>query len=407
MTMMFINIRAGLVVSFLMLGFILANFKRVISVLFTPPHRLFLLFVAIELLSFINYVANSEAFFFVSNYPRIISEIFSYIIIPQVFFYWLGSEISTNNKNINLQLKSITLVNIALISICIILHLWVPDFYVEFAKQYFEAATTGQLLDKEIIPRMHGYLNSMQNGVVCSTTIILVAVLFKHKLLKIALILILILGSIFTLQRGSWVACLLAILLLALIEFRNNQFNIGKFIQKNRLEFALFVFVLISGFVFFQTLSDDSGGYAPHLLYRIAEFGDASNERSQQFVDAKIVLEKYPFGIGLGLLTAKATDQGFRYSVPDAIYYRIFAELGYVGGLVFLSFLIGGLVKLYKKGLFYLAAILVVYMFQATGTAVFELYYCSFPFWILMAIAYSKQEQVPMQGQRSIPNVDI
>jgi hypothetical protein len=391
-SMMFANVRAGAMLSMLMLAGLVLNFDSVLKPLIRPEHRLFQIFLALEILSFVHYVTNSEAVSFVSNHPRIILEVISYILIPQLFFYWIGVELSISSLNINLQFRNIIIVNLGLIILCIILHLWVPDFYINFATQYFETTSSGQSSDKEIIPRMHGYMNSMELGMICSSNIVFAGVLIKNKFYKIGIILVFLLGSILTLQRGSWVACLLAILLLSGISLLKNKLDFVDFFRKNLLEIGVAVAIVLIGFLVFASLSEDSEGYAPHLLSRIAEFADAANERSQQVVDAKIVLEKYPFGIGLGLLTLRGTDYGFRYSVTDTIYYRMFAELGYIGGLVFVAFLIGGLIKLYKKRLFYLVAVLLIYMFQATGSAVFELYYCSFPFWMFMAIAYNKKE---------------
>jgi O-antigen ligase len=120
------------------------------------------------------------------------------------------------------------------------------------------------------------------------------------------------------------------------------------------------------------------------LFNRLNAFDNAFNERSDQYVNFLYLIFNFPFGVGLGLLSHKASDLNLLYTTPDGNYYRIFGELGFLGFISFLILILSCLYKSYKQKLRLFLIIIMVYFLQAFGTNVFDLYVASFFFWYVI-----------------------
>ena len=120
------------------------------------------------------------------------------------------------------------------------------------------------------------------------------------------------------------------------------------------------------------------------MLNRFDAFENAFDERSNQYDNFLYIISKYPFGLGLGLLTHKASDLNLTLTTPDGNYYRIFGELGFIGFFSFLFLILKSLYFSFKKRFKLYFIILSVYCLQAFGTNVFDLYAASFFFWYII-----------------------
>ena len=104
-------------------------------------------------------------------------------------------------------------------------------------------------------------------------------------------------------------------------------------------------------------------------------------ERADQYESFAVVFKTYPFGLGLGLLSHKAANLGLLFSTPDGNYYRIFGELGIMGLVSFCALVFSTLFKAFKRRMHLALLVVSIYLLQAAGTNVFDLYAAGFLFW--------------------------
>ena len=120
------------------------------------------------------------------------------------------------------------------------------------------------------------------------------------------------------------------------------------------------------------------------LFNRFNAIDNAFNERSYQFENFIYLISKFPFGVGLGLLSHKASDLNLLYTTPDGNYYRIFGETGFFGFVSFATLIISSVYKSYKRKLKLFFIIIIIYLLQSLGTNVLDLYAASFFFWYVI-----------------------
>jgi hypothetical protein len=130
------------------------------------------------------------------------------------------------------------------------------------------------------------------------------------------------------------------------------------------------------------------------LINRFTAFDNAFSERSSQFENFLFLIKKYPFGVGLGLLTHKASDLNLLLTTPDGNYYRIFGELGVIGFLSFIFMLTSSIYISYRRNLRLFFIVLIVYALQSFGTNVFDLYAASFFFWYILGQVNGSESNV-------------
>ena len=383
---MFFLVHSSLYLALFLTTYIFCRFEFFIKSLFQYKNILFIIFMLIELLSFLNMIFYPLSREFVEKNPTMIFQGISYILIPQVFFYTAGSIIGTNQHSINKNISIILHVNFIMIIIGIILYLLRPDFYLNFQERVL-----GDIFNyyNGKYPRLTSYIgNSMIIGNISATSFILSIKYIRQKKKRNIFLFTFLFALILSFQRGAWISFLIS---LFLYYYLDNFFKNGKITLKKSYLSYIIILSLILPFLIYYFIDN----YDIVQLYnRISSIGNALNERMYTWKYAENILKENIFGAGLGMLSHKSANLGFKYSIPDANYFRIAGEIGIFGFFIFLLILFIAIYITLRKKLIVLFSFFVIYIFQAIGTNVFDLYYCSFLFWFILGIIYSQQNKI-------------
>jgi hypothetical protein len=356
--------------------YLFLNASNLVLSLCNDSARWFLFYLIAEVLSLLNILTLSYSRKIIFIHPELLLSGLSYILVPQILFFYLGYNLSTKPKSEQeLIKKNLILIFGGAFFLGLFLHFNRPDFFTIFLERIFLSEVgTGYI---GFYPRMTIYWNSMIVGVlgVCFfwITIFQTGLSIMYKWLFGS---IFFLGALLSAQRGAWLAFGFSSLLFFFLRFSLKRFLV---IISFSLSFTLLFMLLLSYFPEF-----DSFGSFVDIVNRFDSFGEAFSERRSQYDNFIYIIQNYPFGVGLGLLSHKAADIGLSLTTPDGNYYRIFGELGIFGAIAFIGLIVSSVTKAlngFKQIGLIVCAIFIV---QAFGTNVFDLYAAGFLFWFFL-----------------------
>lgn len=336
-----------------------------IKIMFKGINSLFTIFILINIFSGFYYLltglGDASLFFYGFNYN----------IMPMVMFY-IGS-ISAKKEN-RCIIRNLIISNFLIVSIGIILYYFEPNFYKEgyVSKLAASGVLTGTYY------RFPSYLSSMAVGNLTVVSIPLLFMMRENFSKKIFFVFLgfFIIGSILTMQRSSFIM-LIFVLIVSVKSLMNKKSNFKKYIK---IILSTFVVSLFLFFIYKNVLNDTQ-----RFIFesRVSNLGSAISERSNQWETAIDIVSEYPLGTGVGSVGHKAASAGVQEIVSDGNYFRILAEVGIQGLSVFLILNCLVMFRIAKRNRYLLIA-LIVYLFQAIGTNVFDIYYTSFIYWFIL-----------------------
>ncbi len=384
-----ISYPVGLSFSAIAIIYLINKSNSFLTILFNQKSRIFLFLLILEIGSFINYIILDYSRNVVYENPELLIQGISYLLVPQLLFYYLGFNQSLKNQDSWRKDFIVILFIFAFIFLYgIYLHFWRPDYFNLFLERVFlNDPQTGYTT---IYPKYTIFWNSMIVGVL-GVALFWLNLLIKNHIFfyRFFFSMIFLTAIVFSTQRGAWISLSISGLIVLFMTFRIRK--ILKYLFY--LSVIGVVFFLISRFLVIQN------NYEIYidLLNRFDNIENAFADRNNQFENFLFLISKYPFGIGLGLLSHKASDLGLSFTTPDGNYYRIIGEIGILGFISFFTLLIFSLYKAYKTRIIYLFVILIIYFLQAIGTNVFDLYAASFFFWYIIGFVngYSSPSQKP------------
>ena len=364
---MFINLQCGLIFSLYALCYMLSVHN--LSILEKSyTYQLFNLFVFLELLSIPLSFLSPYGEFLVSN-PMVFLYGFSYLLIPQLFFYKVGVAVKDTKQSLLLLLRC----NAVLVLVSIALYIVRPGFYLNLISTKFPETFD---IYGGFVPRLVGYIaDSMAMGVICSSSFVLSLAYVEKK--KFIYLLIFLAGSIMSMQRGSWITLIVASLIYLILT---------KKVFKLSFKWIILIGLLVVSMIYFITTIELEGSlsYMDLLMRRFDNIGSAGGERNMQWFGVIDAVSNYPLGFGLGSLSHKGVGMGFPVVCPDGNYFRILGDTGVLGFLIFLFLNCSTLWFLFNHRRYALMCALLVFLAQAVGTNVFDLYYASFIYWFLL-----------------------
>jgi O-antigen ligase len=276
------------------------------------------------------------------------------------------------------------------VSIGIYFYLFTPEFYIKYVLGNYDGLINDS--DSIFMARLLSYFGDptvMGNISVISLPIFIYIVRLKEspftsKLLNTVCFIILICGVLLSFARSAWVACVLYLFYLILIDNKNIFMRVISF---------FFIASVAIALIFLANLNFDNP-ILGELQKRIFSMGGSFDERNSQIEYAFGLIKSSPQGIGLGQAGHKSVLGVESLGVFDNNYLRIFAELGIIGFLSFLL-LIGfslylGLRKSRDKKInsirILVLIVLLVFYFQSIGSNILDLHYSSFLFWSFLGI---------------------
>jgi len=336
-----LDFQVGLLFSFVAFLFLFFNFKKFILVLFSNSSLFFLIYITIQILSVINYVLIDYSRNVIFLHPTLLIQGIVYIIAPQLLFYYLGyTDNFKKSYFTDKKISQITIVFLFVYIFGIYLHFVRPAYFVNFQEEVFLSdPNTGYL---SFYPKLTIYWNSMIVGVLGVALFWANMFAQNRKLgLRIFISIVFLFAIIFSTQRGAWASLLITTLFTFLF--------FTKVIDSIKYFFIILITILLILFVLTKYNLDLSNPVFIDLLNRFDAFENAFDERSNQYDNFLYIISKYPFGLGLGLLTHKASDLNLTLTTPDGNYYRIFGELGFIGFFSFLFLILKSLYFSFKK----------------------------------------------------------
>lgn len=364
---MFITLQCGLIIDIYALVFLLLVHNLSVREK-SYTHQLFELFVVFELLSIPISLLSPFGNFLISN-PIIFLYGVSYILIPQLFFYKIGIAVTDTRKAVSFLLKC----NFFLVLMSVVFYVARPNFYISLISSKFPSTFE---LYGGFVPRLVGYIaDSMAMGVICSSSFVLsLAYIKKNKYLYMFIFLI---GSIMSMQRGSWIMLVVSSFIYLFLSQKLKQLSI-------RGLFFIVVFICSILYIVVNIDVDGALSYTDLLLRRFENLGSAGGERDMQWLGVIDAVKTYPIGFGLGALSHKGVNMGFPLSCPDGNYFRILGDTGVMGLIIFVFLNVSTIFFLLRRKQYGCMCALLVFLAQAVGTNVFDLYYSSFIYWFLM-----------------------
>jgi len=370
--MVYPKVRPGIVASVVML-IIVIMYLKYFPVILEGINIFFVLYFCICVFSGAFYIlgfsSKSELFFYG----------ISYNLLPMVM-YLVGTIFA--KKEYDKIMMNLIISNFSIILVGLALYYFEPMFYMKTI-----ASNTLEILDmSNNYYRFPSYVGTLIVGNITSVSIPLIF-MYREKLKKVYFfffLIIFIVGSILSMQRSAFIATTFALSGCVLLSFKYNHSK-GKIIKIGvGIVCTLIALLLIYNNIFTETQK-------VMFTMRGLSFNSAIGERINQWQTGIDIFSAYPFGTGLGSAGHKAVAAGILNTIPDGNYFRILAEVGLHGIIVFLLLNICALSKSIKNNK-YIAIILIIYLFQAIGTNVFDLYYISFVYWFVLGFAanYSK-----------------
>lgn len=357
-------LRPGVFASLFMIVLFVLNI-RYIKILSKDINSLYTIFTLICLLSGFSYIltgsGNASLYFYG----------ISYNIMPMVMFF-IGA-ISAKKGN-RIIIENLIISNFIIVAIGIILYYFEPSFY--------RVGYVSKLIDLGVVTgtyyRFPSYVSSLAVG---NLTVISIPLLFmmRNSFSKQSFFIFLgffIFGSILTMQRSSFVM-LIFVLLISFVEQIRKK-NSFKKCMKNFIGLIIISFFLL---LIYENIFTET----QRLIFdrRVSSLSSAIGERSGQWESGIEVVSNYPLGLGIGSLGHKAVIVGVKGAVPDGNYFRILAEVGIHGLFIFLILNCLVIFRAAKRNKHLFLALL-VYLFQAIGTNVFDIYYISFIYWFIL-----------------------
>ena len=275
------------------------------------------------------------------------------------------------------------------------LHFVRPDFYIEFLQRAL--TSQGATEEWQYFARMQSYLGSTTVGYMGATSLVLIT-LASASLRRLAapLTIVFLVGAALSLQRASLIAVALGFAYVALA-FRESAW------------LRVLTVATVVGGLFYGVAKLESTGnpFRETLESRMTtELADGLSAfmTDRGYGRGFTYLRSFPLGVGVGATSSAADNAGLvtRGEVADANFMRIAADLGIVGLLLFLSVLALAAWNAWTSR--HRAAwltFLVIHCGIMLSTNVFDSYYVSHGFWLLLAVIDGDREPAPVQKRRA------
>jgi hypothetical protein len=379
-----IDLRPSVVIAVIMIVVTILHVPQLLSELARPVAAPATLFLAWEVLLLLGFAFSWSYFDFWAS-PGLEINAITYLLLPQALCLALGLAVARDQRLVGRILDVMLVSGCVAISVAIALYLTRPGFAVAADERIYQ-----ELADRYsgFLPRMNGYYNSMILGAVCYSTMGIGLFRLRRPALQALVMVICLVGSALTMQRASWgltgVTGLLGILMLIRGLVRNSG---PRGVLILFLVLGVATTTVIGGFNY----ALDQPWFAISIREadnRVRLLNESVAERSGQWEFALNQAKRAPMGVGTGLLGSKSrTSEGLSpFAVTDGNLFSILVEQGPVGLFLFVVTVGIAIARTLWARRFDVAAPALLILAGSMGTNLFDLYYISFVFWLLIGI---------------------
>ncbi len=315
----------------------------------------------------------------------------SYCLFPTIgFFLFSFSKTAFDISIVIKYLKYYLYTTLFVIGVGIYFYFFSPPYYVDYVLGNYEGIITDS--DLVFLARLLSYFGDPT--VMGNISVIAIPVLvylsknkiqpFTSRLFNLFSFLLLLSGVILSFARSAWVACLVYLMYLVII---NRRFVAIKI-------FSLFLLIAFIPALILNGTDNFNNPVLIELQKRLFSLGSSFEERNNQIEYGINIIKYRPFGVGLGQAGHKSYSASPAQGVFDNNYLRIFVETGLIGFISFLmiiSFSVHMGVKKSTSGSVNKIRVLVliislIFYFQSIGSNILDLHYSSFLFWSFLGI---------------------
>ena len=364
------SIRTGVLGSGLILLIIFLN-NRYLLLLNNKIHLLVFTYIFYNTFSAIFYISNQIPFYvFIQEY--------SSSILPIAFFYigYFGK-----NSQEKAFYKVFTYCGIFILVVGIYFLFFPNDMYYQYL---FRSILNFTLQTYMSDMRLNSFLGSQDIGLLASllVAISLFGVMLGQNIKwNIIVFIFSIVASALSLQRASYLSTIIIILILL-----TRQINKSRVKQFLIISFLLIITTFSVRILFYDTIHFDQ------IVERISAFNTAIAERSNSWKQALSHTTNLIFGQGLGSVGHKAIKFS-KYYVRDGNYFKIIAEIGIIGFIIFLNIMYYTYREFLrnKKRHIFNFSIISIFLIQAIGTNVLSFQIFLPVFWYSVGRIWSPQ----------------
>lgn len=343
------GIRIGVIASLIILFFIYKYYRSAF---------IFVNYIDVLVLIYIIYNTISFFWFLFSGLPvSVFIREYSNSILPMVFYYFAKLDDKKNKNFYQITLKAILLCFV----IGFILFLKQPYYYRQYLSLLDGIGGTDIILTSSAFRSLVGLTMTGSLGVVGVLISFTNIIESNGRKGKIALM-VCIIAVALTFRRSA----LFVALAVFFVFHYYGYFKYG-LLKKKYLVLEFIIVFLIVGY-----MNDNFSDLLSMLSERLMMLSEAINERSGSWSEG-LTFGNLIIGSGLGVFGHKAVEFSDKY-IPDGNYVRMIAELGVIGTSIFLSIIIGSLVKGLKKlrGNILEVGIILGLCIQAVGSDIFS-----------------------------------
>jgi hypothetical protein len=275
----------------------------------------------------------------------------------------------------------------------VILFFLAPEFYFRYILYLYSEFN---LTKEEIfITRLVSYFgNSAVVGNISVISIPLILYLKKQNIkyfnsnIAVLFLIIVYMGVILSFSRSAWTAAIIITLFNILMGFKKHFLKIMTIM-------GILSVLLITNISTKSSTDNIDNKYLYELQNKVSKIPESFSERLNQIEYALAIIDQYPLGIGLGQAGHKSFVADKETGVYDNNFFRIFAETGIVGFILFCSIIFYSFLfminYLFNNNFNFnliitTSCVLFIFYFQALGTNIFDLHYSSFLFWSFVGI---------------------
>ena len=250
-----------------------------------------------------------------------------------------------------------------------------PPYYIAYLQRTMGSfSLQGYLLNR----RFASYLSSVLIGMISSICVLLSGHYYikRSKLKYLIMLYLSFVISILSMQRASYLMSGVALIMLLSTRER----------KKTKRYLAIIVPLIFSTVILLRTIDIS---YLQIIFTRFQEFGDAIGERSGQWR----VLGRIGFAIFLGRGLGSMSHKALGFSdmlINDGGFFKLIGELGLVGFALFVSIVIGTVVRFLiskeRQRYFIEPRILLLFFIQSLGSNSFFFQALAPLFWLSIGI---------------------
>jgi len=305
------------------------------------------------------------------------------VTVAPIALYFFGRNVLVSARFC--VIRNLVIIHWLVVIFSLVVHFIRPDFYTNAVSAALSSGSSLEIW--QIYARLQGALGSTVMGGLCAVSILMLVVRGFDRRVKWVFAFTFFFGAVMSFQRAPMLLASVALVAVWL-------FDRSSAVNKLVVAVALFsTAVVVAGLDVDEALRIiDRGAEALRVL-------NLEDRPSYDLIGPHF--SRFPFGQGLGATTSAADAAGYNPGgqMVDANHIRLLADLGPLGLMAFIAAaLLGVFRSIRQRSTLWIAAVILALNLQALVTNVFDSYYISHLYWLILGLLACA---VPRAGSRT------